>query len=209
MYYGNDHHFSSWDQELFKYDPIGVSTEAGPLWLGTTDTTYLNNTFDDVLASGGVYHIMCHPNVIEWDQDYPWTHLEHISNRKNVWYAGFGHLYAYHFLQSTYPEIILNTDKSDNINLDVFNLCSNYPNPFNPATTISYNIPKSSYIKIDIYNPMGGMVRHLYSGQKDQGYHSIMWNSKDNYGKPVSAGLYFYSIRSDNHILSGKMLLLK
>ena len=209
MYDGNDHHISSWDQYLFKYDPIGVSTEVGPMWLGTTDTTYLNNTFDDVLASGGVYHVMCHPNVIEWDQEYPWSHLEHISNRKNVWYVGFGHLYAYHFLQSTYPEIILNTDKSDNINLDVFTLCSNYPNPFNPATTISYNIPKESYIKLDIYNPIGGMVRHLYSGQKDQGYHSIIWNSKDNYGKPVPAGLYFYSIRSDNHILSGKMLLVK
>ncbi len=209
MYYGNDHHMSAWDQALFKYDPIGVSTEAGPLWLGTTDTIYLNNTFNDVLAGGGVYHVMCHPNVIEWDQEYPWTHLEHISNRKNVWYTGFGHLYVYHFLQSTYPEIILNTDKSDNINLDEFTMCSNYPNPFNPATTISYNIPKRNYIKIDIYNQVGVMVRHLYSGQRDQGYHSIMWNSKDNYGKPVSAGLYFYSIRSVNYTFSGKMLLVK
>ena len=118
-------------------------------------------------------------------------------------------MYVYHFLQSTYPEIILNTDKSDNINLDEFTLCSNYPNPFNPATTISYNIPKSNYIKIDIYNQVGVMVRHLYSGQKDQGYHSIMWDSKDNYGKPVSAGLYFYAIRSINYTLSGKMLLVK
>jgi hypothetical protein len=209
MYYGNDHHMSVWDQQMFKYDPIGVSTEAGPLWLGTTDTIYLNNTFNNVLAGGGIYHVMCHPNVIEWDQEYPWTHLEHISNRKNVWYTGFGHLYVYHFLQSTYPEIILNTDKSDNINLDEFTMCSNYPNPFNPATTISYNMPKSNYIKIDIYNQVGVMVRHLYSGQRDQGYHSIMWNSKDNYGKPVSAGLYFYSIRSVNYTFSGKMLLVK
>ena len=209
MYHGNDHHISAWDQELFKYDAIGVSTEAGPLWLGTTDTIYLNNTFNDVLASGGVYHVMCHPNVIEWDQDYPWVHLEHISNRKNVWYAGFGHLYAYHFLQSTYPEIILNTDKSDNINLDKFTLCSNYPNPFNPTTTIFYNILNSSHIKIDIYNQMGAIVRNLYNGDRVQGYHSIIWNSKDNYGKPVSAGLYFYSIRSINYTLSGKMLLVK
>jgi len=135
--------------------------------------------------------------------------LEHISNRKNVWYAGFGHLYAYHFLQSTYPEIILNTDKSDNINLDKFTLCSNYPNPFNPTTTIFYNILNSSHIKIDIYNQMGAIVRNLYNGDRVQGYHSIIWNSKDNYGKPVSAGLYFYSIRSINYTLSGKMLLVK
>ena len=94
MYYGNDYGFSNWDQELYKYDPIGVSREVGPLWVGTTDITDLNNTFDEVLLDGGVYHVMCHPNVIEWDQDYPWIHLEHISNRHNVWYTGFGHLYA-------------------------------------------------------------------------------------------------------------------
>ena len=209
MYYGNDHTISTWNQESFKYDPIGVSTEAGPLWLGSTDTNYLNNTFNDVLDSGGVYHIMCHPNVIEWDQDYPWVHLEHISNRKNIWYTGFGHLYAYHFLQSTYPEIILNTYISDNIKLDKFILYPNYPNPFNPTTTIKYNIPSDSFVKITIYNQMGGIVKNLYNSQQNEGYNSIIWNSKDNYGKPVSAGLYFYSIESINYKLSGKMLLVK
>ena len=209
MYYGNDHTISTWNQESFKYDPIGVSTEAGPLWLGSTDTNYLNNTFNDVLDSGGVYHIMCHPNVIEWDQDYPWVHLEHISNRKNIWYTGFGHLYAYHFLQSTYPEIILNTYISDNIKLDKFILYPNYPNPFNPTTTIKYNIPSDSFVKITIYNQMGGIVKNLYNSQQNEGYNSIIWNSKDNYGKPVSAGLYFYSIESVNYKLSGKMVLVK
>ena len=83
--------------------------------MGTTDTTYLNNTFDDVLASGGIYHVMCHPNVTEWDQEYAWVHLDYISNRKNIWYTAFGHLYAYHFIQSTYPEFSLTTIESKNI----------------------------------------------------------------------------------------------
>ena len=109
MYWGGDHDYSTWNHESFKYDPIGVSTEAGPLWLGTTDTTYLNNTFDDVLASGGIYHVMCHPNVIEWDQEYAWVHLDYISNRKNIWYTGFGHLYAYHFLPVYYTHLTLPT----------------------------------------------------------------------------------------------------
>ena len=86
MYYGDEHGFSDWDQELFKYGPIGVSTEVGPLWLGTTDTTDLNDTFNQVLSDGGIYHLVCHPNILEWDQEYLWVHLEHISNRKNIWY---------------------------------------------------------------------------------------------------------------------------
>ena len=55
MYYGDDNGFSMLDQELFKYDPIGVSMEVGPLWLDQiTDTTELNDTFNEVLSNGGI-----------------------------------------------------------------------------------------------------------------------------------------------------------
>ena len=126
MYYGDEHGFSDWDQELFKYDPIGVSTEVGPLWLGTTDTTELNDTFNEVLSDGGIYHLVCHPNILEWDLDYPWVHLEHISNRKNIWYTGFGHLYAYHFLQATYPNLDLGSNDRSIMVPEVVKLYQNY-----------------------------------------------------------------------------------
>ena len=209
MYYGNDHEFSNWDPELYKYDPIGVSQEVGPLWLGTTDTLDLNNTFDEVLLNGGVYHVMCHPNVIEWDQDYPWVHLEHISNRNNIWYTGFGHLYAYHFLQSTYPELYLqSTDPNGPINQKIL-IHQNYPNPFNPVTTLCYDLPEDAHVQIIIYDMMGRIVNNLVSSQQTAGYKSVLWNATNNAGQPVSAGLYLYTIEAWGFRESKKMVLLK
>ena len=209
MYYGDNHDFSEWNQILFKYDPIGVSKEFGPLWIGTTDTLELNNTFDQVLQQGGIYHVMCHPNIIEWDQDYPWVHLEHISNRNNIWYTGFGHLYLYRFLQSAYQEIVLGSHDGNENLLENFVLYPNYPNPFNPTTTIRYNIPNKEFVNITIYDMLGRQVKTLMDQAQDAGYRSVIWNATNDYGKPVSAGIYLYQIQAGEYISTKKMMLLK
>jgi len=204
MYYGNDYGFSNWDQELYKYDPIGVSREVGPLWLGTTDTADLNNTFDEVLLDGGVYHVMCHPNVIEWDQDYPWIHLEHISNRNNVWYTGFGHLYAYHFLQSTYPEINLHSSNPNEPIPEQIVIHQNYPNPFNPSTTISFFVPTILDVKITAYNVVGNEVSTILNKMLPAGMESVIWNAQDQ-----PSGVYFIRMQSGDFIETQKVMLLK
>ena len=204
MYYGNDHGFSTWDQELYKYDPIGVSMEVGPLWLGTTDTTELNNTFDEVLADGGIYHVMCHPNILEWDQDYPWEHLEHISNRNNVWYTGFGHLYAYHFLQSTYPDLNLYSMNPNEPVPEQIVIHQNYPNPFNPSTTISFSVPTSLGVKIAAYNVVGHEVSTLLNKTVPVGRQSVNWNAQDQ-----PSGMYFIRMQSGDFIGTQKVMLLK
>ena len=209
MYYGNDYGFSNWDQKLYKYDPIGVSMEVGPLWVGTTDTADLNNTFDEVLLNGGVYHVMCHPQVIEWDQDYPWTHLEHISNRNNVWYTGFGHLYAYHFLQSTYPNMNLSSHDIKEPVAQQFTLFHNYPNPFNPTTTIRYDLPKRSQVTLGIYDILGKQIKTLMNQSQDAGKRIAVWDGTDDLGRTVSAGVYLYRIQADEFTQTRKMLLLK
>ena len=87
LFYENQHGFSNWDQSLMKFEPVGASIELGGYyyWTGSTDTIELNHTFDDILTYGGIYHLMSHPAIIDWDNDvYPWVHLEHISNRKNI-----------------------------------------------------------------------------------------------------------------------------
>jgi len=204
MYYGNDHGFSTWDQELYKYDPIGVSMEVGPLWLGTTDTTELNNTFDEVLANGGIYHVMCHPNILEWDQDYPWEHLEHISNRNNVWYTGFGHLYAYHFLQSTYPDLNLYSMNPNEPVPEQIIIHQNYPNPFNPSTTISFSVPTILDVKIEAYDILGNEVSTLLNKTVPVGIQSVIWNAQ---GQP--SGMYFIRMQSGDFIGTQKVMLLK
>ena len=209
LYYAGEHDFSSWDEDLNKFDPIGVSREMGPLWVGTTDTNDLNSTFDEVVSNGGVYHVMCHPNILEWDEEYPWVHMEHISNRKNIWYVGFGYLHAYRFLQSAYPSMELDLEDQDNIVSTSFKLYQNYPNPFNSRTSSKIYIGISDIVNISIYGLKGDMIKNIFKGNIVPGYHSFDWDGTNELGTTVSAGLYFISIRSDYLVQTKKMMFLK
>ena len=209
LYYAGEHDFSSWNEDLNKFDPIGVSREMGPLWVGTTDTNDLNSTFDEVVSNGGVYHVMCHPNILEWDEEYPWVHMEHISNRKNIWYVGFGYLHAYHFLQSAYPSMELDLEDQDDIVSTSFKLYQNYPNPFNSRTSSKIYIGVSDIVNISIYGLKGDMIKNIFKGNIVPGYHSFNWDGTNELGTTVSAGLYFMSIRSDYLVQTKKMMFLK
>lgn len=209
LYYAGEHDFSSWNEDLNKFDPIGVSREMGPLWVGTTDTNDLNSTFDEVVSNGGVYHVMCHPNILEWDEEYPWVHMEHISNRKNIWYVGFGYLHAYHFLQSAYPSMELDLEDQDDIVSTSFKLYQNYPNPFNSRTSSKIYIGISDIVNISIYGLKGDMIKNIFKGNIVPGYHSFNWDGTNELGTTVSAGLYFMSIRSDYLVQTKKMMFLK
>ena len=86
---------------------------------------------------------------------------------------------------------------------------SNYPNPFNPTTTISYYIPKSGNVNIDIYNTRGQLVKTLLNETKGNGTHRVVWTGDDNDGNKVSSGIYYARIVTDRKSVTAKMLMLK
>ncbi|MFC1898649.1 T9SS type A sorting domain-containing protein [Candidatus Cloacimonadota bacterium] len=90
-----------------------------------------------------------------------------------------------------------------------FNL-SNYPNPFNPETTISFSILIESKVKLYVYNIRGQKLKTLINDYLEAGQHSIIWQGTDNSNKPVSSGVYFYSLQVNDQTSNlKKMLLLK
>ena len=90
-----------------------------------------------------------------------------------------------------------------------FNLYNNYPNPFNPVTTICYDLPEDALVNITIYDIMGRIVRTLINSQQNAGFKSIQWNATNDAGSQLSAGLYLYKIQADNFVQTRKMVLLK
>lgn len=90
-----------------------------------------------------------------------------------------------------------------------FGLRQNYPNPFNPATIIEYALPKTSEVKIQIYNILGQKMSTLVNEPQEPGYKMIHWDGKDDSGKEVSSGVYFYRIEAGNFVKCKKMILLK
>ena len=90
-----------------------------------------------------------------------------------------------------------------------FSLYNNYPNPFNPVTTLRYDLPEDALVNITIYDIMGRIVRTLINSQQNAGFKSIQWNATNDAGSPLSAGLYLYKIQADNFVQTRKMVLLK
>lgn len=96
----------------------------------------------------------------------------------------------------------------------VYSLSQNFPNPFNPSTTINYELPEASSVKITIYNVVGQEIRTLISEHVEAGYYSTQWNGTDNNNRSVATGMYIYRIEavgSNNKRFSQvkKMLLVK
>ena len=89
------------------------------------------------------------------------------------------------------------------------NLHQNYPNPFNPVTTLRYDLPKDAVVNITIHDMMGRVVKTLVNGSQTAGYRSIQWNATNDNNRPVSAGLYLYTIQAGKFRQTNKMVLLK
>ncbi|MDP6169042.1 MAG: FlgD immunoglobulin-like domain containing protein, partial [Candidatus Marinimicrobia bacterium] len=83
------------------------------------------------------------------------------------------------------------------------------PNPFNPVTNLSYDLPEDAMVTIAIYDMMGKVVRTLVNGQQSAGYKTLQWNATNNGGRPISAGLYIYTIQAGTFNQTRKMILLK
>jgi hypothetical protein len=98
----------------------------------------------------------------------------------------------------------------EDINTPVeFALAQNYPNPFNPNTIIKYQIPKSGQVELTIYNSLGQKVQTLISEQKTAGVYEVSWDGRNDAGKLVGSGVYFYRLKSADRQIFRKMILLR
>ncbi|MCD4650771.1 MAG: T9SS type A sorting domain-containing protein [Candidatus Cloacimonetes bacterium] len=96
-------------------------------------------------------------------------------------------------------------------NIPVFEtaLHGNYPNPFNPVTSINFSLKQSGHVNIDVYNILGKKVISLVNEEMTAGQHTAIWNGKDANGKTVGSGVYFYRMKTGRYTGTKKMLLLK
>jgi len=202
--------FSEWEDDKNKFAPIGTAYEMGEAsWGGVHDLDSLNNAFDFVVGNGDIYHLMFHPHVLNqynsWNDGYVIAHLEHISNRKNIWYVALGHLYLYHLLEyspSSYAA------ENENKVLSDFILEQNYPNPFNPSTKIIYTIQGASgtqhTVSLRIFDVLGNEIMTLVNEEKPAGEYEVYFNAGN-----LSSGVYFYQLKAGKYLLTKKATLIK
>ena len=92
---------------------------------------------------------------------------------------------------------------------DEFALHQNFPNPFNPTTSIQFDLPSQEKVNIVIFDVMGRNIRTLMNENLNAGYHNIQWDAKNDLGESVSAGMYIYILNAGEHRSVKKMVLLK
>lgn len=95
----------------------------------------------------------------------------------------------------------------------VFSLEQNFPNPFNSTTAIRYQLSavrgRPSIVTLRVYNVLGEEVKELVDGEKEPGYYMAVWNGRDNWGREVSSGIYYYQLQGGSFIRTRKMIFLK
>jgi hypothetical protein len=86
---------------------------------------------------------------------------------------------------------------------------TNYPNPFNPSTTIAFSVSAPGYVTLEVFNVKGEKVKTLIDGVLSVDDYTVTWNGVDERNKPVASGIYFYKMKSDNSVSTKKMVLMK
>jgi len=90
-----------------------------------------------------------------------------------------------------------------------YELFQNFPNPFNPETTIRFQIPEEGRVRIVIYSILGQYVRELLNDYKTVGVHEVVWDGCNDFGEQVSSGVYIYNFISESFHQTRKMILVK
>jgi len=117
---------------------------------------------------------------------------------------------AYLFIDDIY--VIATTTGIHDTRSDIisgYDLHQNFPNPFNPSTTINFDLPVTELVELNIYNNLGQKLRSLTDGEFTAGTHQVQWDGLDEFGREAPAGVYFYQIQAGSFQATNKMLLIK
>jgi len=110
--------------------------------------------------------------------------------------------------KENFIEATLNDMEGESLPL-VTQLKNNFPNPFNPETTISFSLKTAGHVRLEIFNVRGQKVKVLVNDFKEIGSHSVVWNGTDDIGQSVGSGMYFYLMSTDGYSGVKRMILLK
>jgi hypothetical protein len=117
--------------------------------------------------------------------------------------------------QKIVADVLLNEGTSQSISAQVvalpteFALENNYPNPFNPTTTIKYQLPQDVRVSVTIYNIQGQVVRTLVNEDQKAGFYTIQWDGRSEAGTQVATGIYIYRINAGSFVTAKKMVMMK
>jgi len=219
-------HWNGKHRRHFEVD-INPITNHSPINAQMMDSVWVNRgkhtyTYD---ANGNMTEELCqywynNAWVISWEYTYTYNTNGNMTEElwqyweNNAWANSRKHTYTYdangnmteELWQSWWVPLAI-TD--ENTLPKEFSLSQNFPNPFNPVTTINYDLPEQSHVLINIYDILGREIRTIVKTTQDAGYKSVIWDGTDEFGRSVGTGIYLYQIKAGDFNQTKKMLLLR
>ncbi len=200
----------SWNGHIRIYDIADVTApilvDSLPLpWaykIETDENLMMISHYD----AASVYELRDEPKPVYLGSIAPPVRFEDYHIVDNYVYAltQYNGVYIYEVDQST------NLDEDRTLSpITNFQLSPNYPNPFNPETTIAFELAKAGIINLEVFNTLGQRVRVLKSGWQTAGPHQILWDGRDDAGHPVSSGSYFYKLKTEHGEETRRMVLVR
>lgn len=140
-----------------------------------------------------------------------WTNGQELQDSTGTWTTGNAAPGDFSLVTNpgdptSHPDI---TSVAENEIPESFILYDNYPNPFNPTTTIKFEVPENSIVKVEVFSIIGELVKTLVDEEVPEGIYTTKWNATDLTGNRVGSGIYIYSLSTKNERISKKMILLK
>jgi hypothetical protein len=188
---------------------ICISNDHGETW---QDIIYLNSIETPELE--GMIPVYAYPtdHIENLGDDWGRIHLMFMDdNSYGSYVQGQGEYLGGEMMYAAL-DIHFGIDVSaddDEIASPLINYVHNYPNPFNPETTISFSLQEVAEISIEIFNLRGQKVRTVVNSQYEAGHHSVVWDGNDKRGRAVASGVYMYRIKYEEDSISKKMMLVK
>ena len=171
-------------------------------WNPMEDIQYylIERSTDENFESDVMSQYITQPTYTDDDLDYNVMYYYRVSGFIGYW-SGWSNVVS----------VMIETVSTDEENglPKAFAVHQNFPNPFNPTTTLRYDLPEDGMVNVTIYDMMGRIVNHLVNGHQSAGYKTTEWNGTNSMGEPVSAGMYLYQINAGQFQQTKKMILLK
>jgi hypothetical protein len=173
-------------------------------WDPSTDENFqyflLERSTDDLFVENVVSNYLVNSYYTDEDLEFNTLYFYRVSYFSTEWSE----------YSETIAVVLEGLDISNGNNMPIsYKIHQNHPNPFNPVTTIRYDLPEDGLVNITIYDMMGRQINTLVSGQQTAGYNIVQWNATNILGEPVTAGLYLYTIHAGKFTQTKKMVLLK
>ncbi len=135
-----------------------------------------------------------------------------VSDLVFVSYANYYSLYATNYFNNGIWKYNFTTNSIGNDNTDFINnyiLYENYPNPFNPETSIKYNLPNTTDVKLSIFSLLGQKTKTLVNKRQTAGLYEITWNGRDERNQQVTSGVYLCQLQAGNFTQTNKLILIR